>query len=44
MTDDIYEAPTIKVLGEVTDLTQGSGGLYFDFPFAAEGSPTPPAS
>ena len=43
MSDDTYEAPTIKVLGEVTDLTQGSVGIYFDFPGAATPNDVPPS-
>ena len=43
MADEGYEAPQITVLGEVTDLTQAKGGIYFDYGYATEGSPTPPA-
>ncbi len=43
MTDETYEAPTIKVLGEVSDLTQGSTGIYFDYAFASDPAPTPPS-
>jgi hypothetical protein len=43
MTDEAYEAPTIRVLGEVTDLTQMSKpGIYFDHRFSSEGNSNPP--
>jgi len=35
---DRYEEPTVKVLGTVSDLTQGKPGIYFDFGDATEGS------
>lgn len=42
MTDKEYEEPEIRVLGEVTDLTQMSKpGIFFDFPFSSEGNTTP---
>jgi hypothetical protein len=44
MTEKSYEAPSIKVLGGVADLTQmAKPGIYFDFPGSAEGSTVPPA-
>lgn len=43
MTDKEYEEPEIRVLGEVTDLTQMSKpGIFFDFPDSSEGNTTPP--
>jgi hypothetical protein len=40
-TDKTYEEPEIRVLGEVTDLTQMSKpGQFFDFPFSSEGNTT----
>jgi hypothetical protein len=44
MTEKTYEEPEIRVLGEVTDLTQmAKPGTLFDFPFSSEGSaPRPP--
>ena len=40
-TDKAYEEPEIRVLGEVTDLTQMSKpGTFFDFPFSSEGNTT----
>jgi hypothetical protein len=42
MTEKPYEEPEIRVLGEVTDLTQMSKpGVYFDYPFSSEGNTTP---
>jgi hypothetical protein len=41
MKNETYETPQITVLGEVTDMTQ-KGGIFFDFPGAAEGKGTPP--
>jgi hypothetical protein len=42
MTGKTYEEPEIRVLGEVTDLTQMSKpGVYFDYPFSSEGNSTP---
>jgi hypothetical protein len=42
VTDKTYEEPEIRVLGEVTDLTQMSKpGIFFDFPFSSEGNTTP---
>ncbi len=38
MADESYEAPTITVLGDITDMTQGKPGIYFDFPGSAEGN------
>jgi hypothetical protein len=40
MAEEIYEAPQITVLGDVTDMTQSKSkpGFYFDFPGSAEGS------
>lgn len=43
MADDVYSKPTVTVLGEVTNLTQGKPGIYFDFPGASEGNTTPPS-
>jgi hypothetical protein len=44
MTEENYEAPSIKVLGAVTDLTQmAKPGIYFDLPGSAEGNSVPPA-
>jgi hypothetical protein len=44
MASEIYEAPSITVLGDVTDLTQAAKpGIYFDMPMSAEGAKTPPA-
>jgi len=43
MTDKSYEAPSIKVLGGLSDLTQSKPGIYFDFPGSAEGNTNPPA-
>lgn len=41
MTDD-YEAPTVTVLGTVSDLTQAKPGIFFDFPGASEGNKAVP--
>lgn len=38
MTESTYEAPQITVLGDITDMTQGKPGHYFDFPGSSEGS------
>jgi hypothetical protein len=38
MAEEIYEAPQITVLGDVTDMTLSKPGLYFDFPMSAEGN------
>jgi hypothetical protein len=38
-----YEAPTITVLGDVTDMTQAKPGIFFDLPGSSEGNTTPPA-
>ncbi len=44
MSEKSYEAPSIKVLGGLSDLTQMSKpGIYFDFPGSAEGNTAPPA-
>ena len=44
MNEKNYEAPSIKLLGGLSDLTQVSKpGIYFDFPGSAEGAKTPPA-
>ena len=41
MSDQTYEEPEIRVLGEVTDLTQMSKpGVFFDFPGSGEGNTT----
>ena len=41
MTEKTYEEPEIRVLGEVTDLTQmAKPGTFFDFPFSSEGNTT----
>jgi hypothetical protein len=37
-----YVAPSVEVLGTVTDLTQGFRGIYFDFPGSANGAGDPP--
>jgi hypothetical protein len=43
MAEEIYEAPQITVLGDLTDMTQaGKPGVYFDMPGASEGSKTLP--
>jgi hypothetical protein len=42
MEHESYEAPQITVLGEVTDMTQGKPGFYFDFPGSAQGASKPP--
>jgi hypothetical protein len=42
MTHESYEAPSITILGDITDMTQAKPGIYFDFPGANEGSKTPP--
>lgn len=39
-----YESPTVKVLGPISELTQGKPGIYFDFPGASEGNTQPPAT
>jgi len=39
--DEVYEAPHVEVLGEVTDLTQ-KFGIYFDFGHATQGQATQP--
>jgi hypothetical protein len=45
MTESIYEAPQITVLGDITDMTQTKPGYYFDFPHSGESTPTyPPPS
>jgi hypothetical protein len=43
VTDDkeVYEEPTVTVLGEITDMTQ-KHGPYFDYGFATEGQSTVP--
>lgn len=33
-----YEAPKIEVIGDITDMTQGKPGVWFDFPGSAEGN------
>jgi hypothetical protein len=38
MAEETYEAPEITVLGEITDMTQSKPGIFFDFPFSAEGN------
>jgi hypothetical protein len=43
MAEETYEAPSITVLGDVTDMTQAKPGIYFDFPGSAEGAKTPPS-
>jgi hypothetical protein len=43
VAEEHYEAPTITVLGDVTDMTQAKPGIYFDMPGSSEGSKTPPA-
>jgi hypothetical protein len=43
MAEEIYEAPQITVLGDITDMTQGKPGIYFDFPGSTEGNTSPPA-
>jgi hypothetical protein len=43
MTEN-YEAPTVTVLGTVSDLTQGKPGVWFDFPHSAEGNNHEPAN
>jgi hypothetical protein len=41
MDEKTYEAPEIRVLGEVTDLTEmAKPGVFFDFPFSTEGNTT----
>ena len=42
MSEESYEAPSITVLGDVTDMTQGKPGIFFDFPGSAEGNTAPP--
>ncbi len=42
MSHENYEAPTITVLGDVTDMTQGKPGIYFDFPGSTEGNSAVP--
>jgi hypothetical protein len=42
MADESYEAPSITVLGDITDMTQAKPGIYFDMPGSAEGSKIPP--
>ncbi len=45
MSEKNYEAPAIKVLGGLSDLTQMSKpGIYFDFPGSAEGNSVPPTT
>jgi hypothetical protein len=45
MSAKSYEAPNIKVLGGLSDLTQmAKPGIYFDFPGSAEGNTAPPAT
>jgi|HubBroStandDraft_1064217.scaffolds.fasta_scaffold2674021_1 hypothetical protein len=43
---EVYEAPEITVLGELTDMTQASSkpGKYFDFSNCNQGSSTAPTS
>lgn len=43
MADEVYEAPQITVLGDVTDMTLSKPGIYFDMPGSAEGNSNPPA-
>ena len=38
-----YEAPTVKMLGTITDLTQSKPGIYFDMPWSSEGNNNKPA-
>jgi hypothetical protein len=38
-----YEAPTVKMLGTITDLTQSKPGIFFDFPGSSEGNDGKPA-
>ena len=42
MREKSYEAPTVKVLGEVSDLTETKPGIYFDFPGSTLGNTSPP--
>lgn len=43
MAEVTYSKPKVTVLGEVTDLTQGKPGVFFDFPGSSQGNTTPPA-
>jgi len=42
MEDKSYEAPTVKILGEVSDLTETKPGIYFDLPGSNQGNTNPP--
>jgi hypothetical protein len=42
MAEETYEAPQITVLGDITDMTQGKPGIYFDFPGSCEGNKIAP--
>lgn len=37
-----YEAPTVKTLGTITDLTKSKPGHFFDFPGSSEGNTVNP--
>lgn len=39
---EVYEEPTVTVLGEITDMTQGKYGIYQDLGYAQNGTPTYP--
>jgi hypothetical protein len=43
VAEEHYEAPSITVLGDVTDMTQAKPGIFFDLPGSNEGNSTPPA-
>jgi hypothetical protein len=38
-----YEAPEVKVLGTITDMTLAKPGIYFDFGGSLQGNNEPPA-
>jgi hypothetical protein len=40
---DAYEAPSVKVVGTVGELTQAKPGIYFDFQGSIQGNSVPPA-
>lgn len=43
MAEKSYEKPSIRILGEVTDLTLSTKpGIYFDYGNATEGAKMPP--
>jgi hypothetical protein len=42
MTESTYEAPQLTVLGNITDMTQGKPGQYFDFPHSSSNIETFP--